>query len=87
MDIANAIIMAESGGNPTAYNPEWHFDRYGNKICQGSYGMWQLACLHGKVEDLYDPVKSTEIAYRLWKTSGFYPWTTYTSGKYLKYLK
>ena len=80
-----AITMAESSGNPKAYNPEWHFDRKGNKICQGSFGKWQLACLHGKIEDLYDPVKSTAIAYKLWKTSGFYPWTTFTSGKYLKY--
>lgn len=87
MDIANAIIMAESSNNPNAENPEWHYDIYGNPICQGSFGAWQLACLHGTENDLKDPVKSMEIAYNLWKKSGWTPWTTYTSGKYLKYLK
>lgn len=37
--------------------------------------MWQLACIHGKIADLKDPEKSTEIAYNLWRQEGWQPWS------------
>ena len=39
------IMLCESGGNPNAYNPEWH------KGCRGSYGIFQVACVHSKYVD------------------------------------
>lgn len=67
-ETAYKVMMAESGGNPLAYNPEWH------KGCQGSYGLFQISCLHGEKEELLNPIKNTEIAYKLWVSEGWRPW-------------
>jgi hypothetical protein len=77
-DIANAVLKAESGGNPNAYNPEWH------KGCQGSFGLWQIACVHiGKYgltrENIFDPEVNTEVAYKLWQEYGWEIWGAYSS--------
>lgn len=37
-----------------------------------------------KIEWLKDPYHNTLIAYKIYQESGFYPWTAYTSGNYLK---
>lgn len=74
-------MMAESGGNPKAYNPEWH------NGCQGSIGLFQLACLHASGRDLLDPAVNVQVAYDLYKREGWQPWSAYKNGAYLKYLK
>ena len=78
--LAYSVLIAESGGNPKAENPEWHYDIYGNPICQGSFGLFQLACIHGLKEDLLNPVKNIEIAYALWKERSWFPWGVCLSG-------
>lgn len=82
-DVAYGVCMAESGGNSNAIN--WG-DNHGQ--CSGSYGLMQVGCLHypQNPSRLLDAEFNMEIAYRLWKSSGFSPWTTYTSQKYLRYL-
>ena len=87
---AMAVAMAESGGNARAYNPK------GRDL---SYGLFQINMLGGmgperrkkyglaSNEALFDPATNARVAYAMsnggknWK-----PWTTYTSGKYQKYL-
>lgn len=70
--IAAAIAMAESGGNPSAYNTE------------GSYGLWQVDVkFHpqyaGNPSVLFDPATNAHAAYQVWLSAGksFKPWTTF----------
>lgn len=82
-DLAVAIAKSESGANlkPTAYNPEWHDG------CQGSYGVFQMACVHGSdPKNLYDPAYNIARARELYLTEGWTPWGGYTSGGYKRYM-
>lgn len=87
---AVAIALAESSGNPNAHNavpPD------------NSYGLWQINMLGSmgparrkqfglsSNSQLFDPVTNAKAAYAI--SSGgknFRPWTTYTSGAYLRYM-
>jgi Lysozyme like domain len=84
---AVAIALAESGGNPNAYNPETAARAPAGK---GSYGLWQIYLnLHPEFTgaNLYDPQTNALAAYAVYAVArGFSPWTTYTSGKYRAYL-
>lgn len=85
--------MGESRLNPRAYNPEWHY-RNGEPICQGSYGLMQIACVHNidDPEALYDVQLNLEVAYRVYQDAasrrgnGWLPWGAYTDGGYLPFL-
>lgn len=91
------MAHAESDGlNPRAYNPEWHYNaRTGEKICQGSYGLMQIACIHHREnpEALYDPEFNLQVAKRVYQDAasrrgnGWLPWGAYTDGNYLAYLR
>ena len=82
-----AIARSESGLNIRAYNPEYHYDRHGNKICQGSYGLMQIACIHvDDVNRLYDPKYNLEIAKQVYQKQGIKAWGAYTDGRYLAYM-
>lgn len=76
-DIAIKVATAESGLNPKAVNPEWHRD------CQGSFGLFQMACIHYKENPnaLYDPEFNVAMAYQLWKEEGWEPWSVCKNGK------
>lgn len=84
---AAAIALAESGGDPTAYNPE-------TQACtpdgQGSYGLWQIyRKAHPEFEcmDLTQPEQNAAAAFSVYATAnGFHPWSTFKSGAYQKYL-
>src|SRR5205807_7428611 len=55
--VAVAIALAESSGNPGAYNPE-PLARGGTPPGQGSYGLWQIYLkMHPEFagQNLYDP--------------------------------
>lgn len=82
-DTAVAIMMAEGNLNPKAYNPEWH------KSCQGSFGLFQIACVHynGDLDDLKDIELNIKIAHEIFKEQGWKPWGAYRNGSYKKYLK
>lgn len=71
-----------------AYNPEWHYDRLGNKICQGSFGLMQIACVHYQEDPkkLFDVEFNLAMAKKIYQTSGWKPWGAYTDGGYKKYL-
>jgi len=88
--LAAAIAMAESSGNPRAYNGRGGDD---------SYGLWQIN-MQGALgparrsqfglssnEQLYDPATNARAAFAIsGGGSNFSPWTTYTTGAYKKYL-
>lgn len=70
------IAVAESGLNPKAYNPEWHYDQYGNKVCQGSFGIFQISCSNyaGNPKDLFDPVINIKLAIKVLKEQSVRAW-------------
>lgn len=85
---AAAIAVAESGGDPNAYNPE---TQAGAPEGKGSYGLWQIY-LHAHPEyegqDLTDPETNANAAYAIYvKAGGFKPWSTFKSGAYQKYVQ
>lgn len=89
LDIAIAVALAESGGVTTAHNTAGR---------DNSYGLWQINMLGDMGPDrrkrfglksnseLLDPTTNARAAHMIWKSEGWQPWTTYTSGKYKKYL-
>lgn len=81
--IAAAVMRAESGCNPNAigYNTNGTADR----------GLFQVNSIHADMVDgdlgsLYSPATNVATAYRIYSGGGWERWTTYTSGKYLRYL-
>lgn len=88
--VAMAIMRAESGCNPGAHNPEAHRDIYGNVICYGSFGLFQISCHGGQI---YDPAQNVAAAwakytakYKDGSIAGWRPWGAFNSGAYLRYL-
>jgi Lysozyme like domain len=79
LSTAVAVALAESGGDPQAFNPE------------GSYGLWQIY-VHDHPEfaedDLYDPGTNGRDAFAIYVNAGysFTPWTTFKTGAYARYL-
>jgi hypothetical protein len=89
VNIAVAVALAESGGNPGAHNSTPPDD---------SYGLWQINML-GSLgpsrrkkfgilanTDLFRPATNAKAAKIIHGESGWKAWTTYTSGKYKEYL-
>lgn len=85
---AIAVARAESGFNPRATNAK---DKH--KTCYGSYGIFQVGCVHGhSVDVLYDVEANIRIARALYDDAkartgnGWQPWGAYTSLAYQKYM-
>lgn len=93
---AVAVALAESGGNPTRYNPESaYFNRHNiadtDAAGMGSYGLWQIfRYLHPEFADvdLYDPQVNANAAYSVYVAAGhkFTPWSTFNGGQYTAHL-
>lgn len=89
-DLATAvsIALAESGGDPQAYNPE----RAANTPQgYGSFGLWQIylkAHPEFKGVNLTDPQANANAAYMVYLNAGksFRPWSTFGNGAYLAHL-
>lgn len=80
IDVAYAVMMAESAGNANAFNPERH------RGCNGSYSLFQVACIHDDVEKLKDPEYNVQRAYELYSKSGWKIWGAYTNKSYLRHM-
>ncbi len=81
--VATAVALAESGGNPNAYNAETQANTPGG---HGSYGLWQVYLkAHPEFAgmNLFDPAANASAAYAVWKQAGgsFSPWSTFKSTK------
>jgi hypothetical protein len=89
LSIAVAIAIAESGGDPHAYNPEVKAAG-GTPVGLGSYGLWQVyKKKHPEFNglDLNDPQTNANAAFSIFQQSGgFRPWSTYNSGAYTSHL-
>lgn len=78
-----AIAMAESGGNPSAYN---------GKGLDDSYGLWQIN-INPKANpdmarfDLYDIDQNARAARIIYDRQGLTAWTTYTGGAYRSHIE
>jgi hypothetical protein len=76
-NIAAAIALAESGGNPNARNPEGP---------EHAEGLWQIKgqLVGGNILNPEVNAKNAVAKYNAAK--GFSPWTTFTSGAYKSHL-
>lgn len=67
------IMNAESSCIPTKHN---HADDH--RVCLGSYGLFQVGCVHGyAIAYLESPENNIAAAYKIWKSQGYTAWTTY----------
>lgn len=79
LDVAVAVAMAESGGNPTATNQ--------NTNGSTDRGLWQINSIHlGRLKvagnRLYDPTFNAQVAFDLSKGgTDWTPWVAYKSGR------
>lgn len=78
LDVAVAIVMAESGGNTRASNT--------NKNGTTDRGLFQINSVHGAAST-FDVNKNAAAAFSLYKKrGGFGDWTTFNTGAYKKFL-
>lgn len=76
---AVAVALAESGGDPQAFNPE------------GSYGLWQIYVnAHPEFanDNLYDPATNAADAFQVYRNAGFNftPWSAFKNGSYAQFM-
>jgi len=77
-ETAAAVALAESGGDPNAYNfnTDSSIDR----------GLWQINTVHGYFSADFDPDTNAADAVAISHNGkNWSPWTTYKSGAYRKY--
>ena len=73
--IGYAIMQAESGARPYAIGGPNYNGTY-------DYGCWQI----NNTERALDPLVGAKIALYKYNHSGWYPWTVYKTGAYLRYF-
>lgn len=93
LEIAVAVCLAESRGNPNAYNKE---EQVGTSSGMGSYGLWQIYLqVHPEFRNvnLFDPKTNANAAFAVYSAAGnsFEPWATFdprdcTTPKYLSFM-
>ena len=80
---AVAVAMAESRLKPYALNAQ---DSHSG--CNGSYGIFQIGCLHETdPSTLYDVEYNVKRAKEIYVQSGWRPWGAYTNKSYLAYVQ
>lgn len=91
LSIAIAVALAESKGDPRAYNPEI---KANTPQGLGSRGLWQIyAKRHPEFgpdfDMLYDPQLNANAAFYVYTAAGnrFTPWSTFSNGDYLAHLQ
>ena len=73
--IGYAIMKAESGARPNAIGGP-------NRNGTYDYGCWQI----NNTEAALNPLTGAKIAMYKYNHSGWYPWTVYKTGAYLRYF-
>ena len=73
--IGYAIMRAESSARPNAIGGPNYNGTY-------DYGCWQI----NNTPRALDPLIGTKIAWYKYNHSGWYPWTVYKTGAYLRYF-
>jgi hypothetical protein len=80
--IAYAICMAESHGNPQAYNGN-------NSNGTNDAGLMQINSIHTdliSLQDRFDPIKNMATAYKIYQHAGWTAWSTYNNLSYQRYI-
>jgi hypothetical protein len=85
---AVSIALAESGGNPQAYNPE---RAAGTPQGYGSFGLWQIYLkAHPEFagSNLFDPATNAAAAFSVYQRAGgsFRPWSTFGNNAYMAHV-
>lgn len=87
-NLAAAVAMAESSGNPAAIG-----DVNVPVTGSNSYGLWQInSHFHPEFgpnfQSLLDPAVNASAAYSIYQQAGFSfsPWSTYKNGAYLAFM-
>lgn len=57
-----------------------------HKGCKGSFGIFQIACIHDDSEELYEVEYNIKRARELYDQEGWKPWGAFTDGRYKQYL-
>jgi hypothetical protein len=79
---AVAVAMAESRLKPYALNAQ-----DSHRGCAGSYGIFQIGCLHETdPSTLYDVEYNIKRAKEIYDESGWQPWGAFTNQSYMAYL-
>jgi hypothetical protein len=80
--LMGAIALAESGGNPSALNPN------DNGGTQTSWGLWQVSLGNHSAPspNWNNPTVNAQLAIGKLESQGLSAWGTYTSGAYRTYL-
>lgn len=83
-NVAQAVMRAESGGNPNATHK--------NKNGSVDRGLMQINSIHtkkvnGNLDSLYIVEVNVNVAKQIYDGSGWGAWSTYKNGAYKKYLK
>lgn len=79
--LATAICNAESGRRTDATNH--------NSNNSTDYGLWQINSVHSdllKSHSWSDPMQNAQMAFAIYKSSGWRAWTTYNTGAYLPFM-
>lgn len=74
--------MAESHGNPLAYNGH-------NSNGTNDAGLMQINSIHAdliNLQDRFDPIKNMAAAYQIYQHAGWSAWSTFNNCKYMQYL-
>ena len=76
---AAAVAMAESGGDPFAFNGR---DPHG-----GSFGLWQINGVHGSQRATYDADANARAAIEISRNGeNWNPWGAFTNGSWAKFF-
>lgn len=95
LEIAQAVVMAESGGNTRAFNPKGRDLSYGlfqinmkdDDPANPLMGQKRREKFNIENEDLFDPYINAKVAYQISsKGRKWTPWSTYNHGTYKKFL-
>ncbi len=76
VEVAMNVMRVESSCNTNTSNTN---DVH--STCVGSYGLFQIACIHQPAEVSWDPESNIAKAYQLYSTSGWSPWSFTTCKK------
>lgn len=77
-NLAAAVALAESGGNPAARNT--------NRDGSTDRGLWQINSIHGRLST-FDPMGNARAAVRISSAGrNWRPWVAYTGGAYKRFL-
>lgn len=87
IDVAMAVMKAESSCNPRAYNGTM------NKDGSNDAGLFQVNSIHDATSARFNPTHNIALAHRIyksrakWDSSGWKAWSVFNNGRYLQFMR